>query len=629
MAWRSGHARSLLSGRTFAAPLALVLALAVTGQSTGQSTEPANRSTLRVALVEGRLPLLLGAYQSDPAVFGAARVMRCCLARTLMAYPGLPTLDGGTVLHPDLAVEPPTVSRDGLLWSFRLRPDVRYQPPFEDRTVIAADIIRAIERSVRISPELTDPGFAFERLEGAAPYARGEAPVISGLQSSDPLSLTFRLSGPDGNFGHQLSDPASAPIPAGAADGYDPVFPAPDPEAPVGGPVFFDAAPFAPRFVSSGPYMWESYPATIEAGRALLVRNPSWDPATDPLRRPIPERIEIVTVPTREEAFARVDDGTVDIVDQQADAEQVERYRRDPARAGQLHTGFIEAIAIVPMNLALPPFDDVAVRRAVNAVMDRAALMEAHLQGRSELPWQLGHLGQGRVAVHVMADNVSGGLLATYDPFPSPGGQGSVAAGRAEMARSRYDTDGDGLCDAAACHGVTVVAEFPAMGDILREGLAAVGIEAEVVPLSDDVDMSVPTNRTAMQSNWYNWVYGLHGDLDDLLRGGPAIEGGLNHSLVGATPQQLESWGYEVTEVPSVDGLLDRCQGESGHRRARCWAQLDQILSEEIVPWLPIYATAAAYVVSPRVRATYLDQSAFFDFPALERTEVADGASAD
>jgi hypothetical protein len=76
-------------------------------------------------------------------------------------------------------------------------------------------------------------------------------------------------------------------------------------------------------------------------------------------------------------------------------------------------------------------------------------------------------------------------------------------------------------------------------------------------------------------------------------------------------------------------GLLDRCEGESGHRRARCWAQLDQTLSEKIVPWLPIYATAAAYVVSPRVSATYLDQSAFLMFPALERTEVADSAPPD
>jgi hypothetical protein len=255
--------------------------------------------------------------------------------------------------------------------------------------------------------------------------------------------------------------------------------------------------------------------------------------------------------------------------------------------------------------------------------MDRAALMEAHLQGRSTLPWQAGYVGHGQVASHVIADGLTAGLLATYDPFPSAGGRGDVAAGRAEMSRSRYDSDGDGLCDAAACRGVRVVAEFEAVGELLREGLAAIGIEAEVLPLSDDVDMAEPANRTAMQSSWYTWVYTLHGDLSDLLRGS-AIPGGVNHSLVGASPEQLESWGYSVTDVPSVDGLLDSCEGESGHRRARCWAQLDQVLSEDIVPWLPIYATTSGYIVSRRVTSTRLDQSALFVFPALERTHVSD-----
>jgi ABC-type transport system substrate-binding protein len=86
----------------------------------------------------------------DPALFSPAFLSRCCVARTLLAYPGPPTLEGGTILHADLAASEPTVSADGLLWTFTLRPDVRYQPPYDDRTVVAADIIRAIERNDRV-----------------------------------------------------------------------------------------------------------------------------------------------------------------------------------------------------------------------------------------------------------------------------------------------------------------------------------------------------------------------------------------------------------------------------------------------------------------------------------------------
>ena len=42
--------------------------------------------------------------------------------------------------------------------------------------------------------------------------------------------------------------------------------------------------------VSTGPYKFE----TNELGKSFaLVRNPNWDPATDPNRKPLPDRIEV------------------------------------------------------------------------------------------------------------------------------------------------------------------------------------------------------------------------------------------------------------------------------------------------------------------------------------------------
>ena len=42
--------------------------------------------------------------------------------------------------------------------------------------------------------------------------------------------------------------------------------------------------------VSSGPYMFESY----ESGKGFkLVRNPNWDPATDPNRKALPDAYEV------------------------------------------------------------------------------------------------------------------------------------------------------------------------------------------------------------------------------------------------------------------------------------------------------------------------------------------------
>jgi ABC-type oligopeptide transport system substrate-binding subunit len=55
--------------------------------------------------------------------------MRCCLLRTLLSYQGAPTSQGGATLRPDLAASMPTVSDDGLTWTFRIRQGLQYAPP--------------------------------------------------------------------------------------------------------------------------------------------------------------------------------------------------------------------------------------------------------------------------------------------------------------------------------------------------------------------------------------------------------------------------------------------------------------------------------------------------------------------
>ena len=57
---------------------------------------------------------------------------RCCLLRTLMSYQGLPADQGGSEAQPDLAAEEPSVSADGLTWTFKIREGVTFAPPFDD-----------------------------------------------------------------------------------------------------------------------------------------------------------------------------------------------------------------------------------------------------------------------------------------------------------------------------------------------------------------------------------------------------------------------------------------------------------------------------------------------------------------
>ena len=103
-------------------------------------------------------------------------------------------------------------------------------------------------------------------------------------------------------------------------------------------------------------------------------------------------------------------------------------------------------------NLALPPFDDIAVRRAVAFAMDRAAM------GKRSTP-SLAHVAQ-----HFASDTTEASLLASWSTIPGPDGQGDVGAASEAMAESRY-ASGD-RCTDPVCQGVPIV-----MRDTMRRAV--------------------------------------------------------------------------------------------------------------------------------------------------------------
>jgi hypothetical protein len=101
---------------------------------------------------------------------------------------------------------------------------------------------------------------------------------------------------------------------------------------------------------------------------------------------------------------------------------------------------------------------------------------------------------------------------------------------------------------------------------------------------------------------------------------GPGFASQSNASLVGALPDQLRGWGYTVTTVPNVDERVAECVRLIGGAQSRCWTELDQYLSEEVVPFVPIYAESYIEVVPARVTQYSFDQA--FDLPALDHIGV-------
>jgi len=565
--------------------------------------------------------------------FDSWELMRCCLLRTLLSHDGHTTEQGGAVLRPDLAAAMPTISADGLTWTFELKRGVHYGPPLQTVEVTAGDFIRAFRREASIGKVFPDSYASYySPIAGFDAYAAGKADTISGLEAPDPYTLVIRLTQPQGDLGYRLVLPGTAPIPPQPGN----------PDAPFGVATGHDKDGYGYELVTTGPYMVEgsdkldfSQPANrqpklsgLSPGKLItLVRNPSWNATTDGLRAAYPDRIEMRFTDDDQTGIANTILAGAEDVDltytppPPALLALAQRLRAGP-QANQVHVASRDFIRYVSMNLAIPPFDDLAVRRAVNLAVDKAAVQR--IRG--------GPLA-GAIADHVAFDSMENNLLVSYDPYPSPGNAGNVVAAKAEMAKSRYDANHDGVCDAAACRdvlGLTIqqgAQGFAAAARQIAQDLAAIGIHVRVVPQMAGKtfgELMDPTTRVplGLAVGWGK-DYLNASDFIDVLFTSSAI-GVNNYSLLGASPAQLRSWGYAVSSVPGIDDRIGQCRHLSGDTQTSCWASLDQYLMEQVVPWIPLLFETKVTVTSARVVAYSFDQ--FANEPSLDRLAVRPGS---
>ncbi len=188
----------------------------------------------------------------------------------LMTYKSCPAACG-LQLVPGLATGPGVVSDHGLIWTYHLRPDVRFE---NGQPVTAADVKYGIERSyargvLPYGPDyfralLQDPGYP-------GPYARPGS-SLTAITTPNASTIQFHLVAPFADFDDVVATPQSTPV----LPGWD---------AGRHGGANFQLDP-----VSTGPYQFASY----TPGRQLvLVRNPYWNPAADGQARQLVRKIVV------------------------------------------------------------------------------------------------------------------------------------------------------------------------------------------------------------------------------------------------------------------------------------------------------------------------------------------------
>jgi ABC-type transport system substrate-binding protein len=312
-------------------------------------------------------------------------------------------------------------------------------------------------------------------------------------------------------------------------------------------------------------------------------------------------------------AVRAIDAGTVDLIlNGYSSPEQVDRYMADPdlaARVFRITTDLF--VGYAAMNLAIPPFDDVHVRKAVNLAFDDEEWVRiANETGSEQLGW-IAFTPFG----HIAPDGTEASLLRGYDPYPF-----DPAAARDEMALSAYDGDGDGVCDYPACdHVFALDTDFGIEAEAERawiEGLSQIGITLEIrripnvfrfLEISADPSRKIALN---LGTFWYADYPNPSTFFPTQFRAdGIGLYPLGNVSLVGARPDQLEAWGYDVADIPDVDAKIGECLALIGFGQTRCWAELDQLLMTEVVPWVPQVGYDYTTIVSERVVRFSVDQA--------------------
>jgi peptide/nickel transport system substrate-binding protein len=319
-------------------------------------------------------------YRPDTMSMGSA-----LLYRTLTGYAD--DGKGGLRLVGDLATDTGSTPDGGKTWTYTLRPGVRFAG---GAPITAADVAYGVARS--FAPEIDGgPVYLQNWLAGTAglgfrqvwagPYRTGKNVPPGVTTGTGTITFTFVEPHPEFPMVAALGTTAPVPRASDTRAGYRPV--------------------------ASGPYRIES----ATDARLVLERNPAWDPNTDPLRHAYPEkwifesRLDEVTATQRLLRPDPADQATFawSNVPQELAGELGANLRE---RALDAATPYSEYLAINNQHVT-----DVAVRRAINAAIDRAKALAVYrgaafgIPSATVLPSVLpGYRGHGGLGVPVTGD---------------------------------------------------------------------------------------------------------------------------------------------------------------------------------------------------------------------------------
>jgi peptide/nickel transport system substrate-binding protein len=470
--------------------------------------------------------------------------------------------EDGSKMQPDLAVAEPQVSDDGKTVTVKLRSGIKFSPPV-NREVTAKDVKYAIERGFFSTVNNGYVGAYFNSLDGAKVGVQ-PGTTIKGVEAQDDQTLVLHLTRATGGFlaSGALAMPVTAPVPEEYAARFDRANP----------------SSYGRHQVATGPYMIandaEGNAVGYKAGQEIrLVRNPSWDKATDFKPAYLDEIDNLTgredTSISSQQILAGTSMSSGDFSPPPDVLKQAATQHKD-----QLTITPSSGARWVAMNMTIKPFDDINVRKAVIAGFDRNALRLSR-----------GGALIGGIATHFLVPPIAGFdeaggtdgpgydfINATGEPMPD------VSAAyfkRAGYESGRY-TGSEEILMVGDNSGVAAKA-----ATITKQQFENMGFKVILRLVTHDTMYAkfcnVPGAKVAVCPN-----VGWNADFAD----GQTL---LDPTFNGKNILKLNSSNWSQLDVPAINEAMGKAELLTDvAERAKAWAQIDRDITAQApaIPWL-------------------------------------------
>jgi peptide/nickel transport system substrate-binding protein len=469
--------------------------------------------------------------------------------RSLMMFKSAPGKEGNQLV-PDLAEGPGQGSKDAKTWTYKLRKGVK----FDDGTeVTSADVKYAVLRSTDKKTFPNGPAYWDQLLnlpsDYKGPYKTPDVNTDSAIETPDKYTIVFHMNKPFSALDYLAAQPDTIPVPKAKDTG----------------------AKYRNSIVSSGPYKF----ADLQPGKSFnLVRNDQWDPATDPNRKALPDRIEVSLNVNADDIDNRVLSGDldVDIAGTGVQPATLSRVLQDPNLKATADNSSIARLWYTSINPTVPPFDNIECRKAVEFAMDRTGYQAAYG----------GQFAGGDLATTILPPLIPG--YQAFDLFPN----GQDHKGDLDAAKKA-------LTDCGQPNGfetnISYRAERPkekATAEAFQQALGRVGIKLTLKPFPQgDYFSSYAGNPPYVVKNKLGLV--INGWGADW----PDGYGFLSQIVDSRVIRETGGSSNTSVRIPEVDKMLDDALKElDTDKRNQLWGAIDKRVMQDAVIYPGVYSKA-------------------------------------